>query len=266
MVRGLVLFARTPSWWLVGFVPVLISLTLIFFLTIALAFLVDDVTLAVTPFADAWPAALRTAVRIGVGITVFASFAIAVVITFATVTNLIGQPFFEILGDYVEKHLGDAPPGVDAPWWKTLPRATFESLCTFAAWLLVAIPLFALGLLPFVGQTVIPVVELLVFGWFMALEIVQIPLERRGHRFASRMRWHWARENRWQLSGFGAAALLLFLVPLMNVLAMPGAIVGAILLARHLRAPIAEGDDARPRPLSAAREPIAKRTPAEPRA
>ena len=34
--------------------------------------------------------------------------------------------------------------------------------------------------------------------------------------------------------GFGITAFLLFLVPLMNVLALPGAVVGATLLVRRL--------------------------------
>jgi uncharacterized protein involved in cysteine biosynthesis len=77
-----------------------------------------------------------------------------------------------------------------------------------------------LGLFPVVGQTVVPVVQALVAGFFLAVELLAIPLERRGLHLAGRLRFVW--RHRAQTLGFGVTAFLLFLVPLMNVLAMPG--------------------------------------------
>jgi len=93
-------------------------------------------------------------------------------------------------------------------------------------------PLVVLGLFPVFGQTVVPVLQALVAGFFLAVELLAIPLERRGLHLAGRLRFVW--RHRAQTLGFGLTAFFLFLVPLMNVLAMPGAVVGATLLVRRL--------------------------------
>ena len=93
-------------------------------------------------------------------------------------------------------------------------------------------PLFVLGLFPVFGQTVVPVLQALVAGFFLAVELLAIPLERRGLHLAGRLRFVW--RHRAQTLGFGITAFLLFLVPLMAVLAMPGAVVGGTLLVRRL--------------------------------
>jgi CysZ protein len=89
-----------------------------------------------------------------------------------------------------------------------------------------------LGLVPVLGQTVVPVLQAVAGGFFLAVELLAIPLERRGLHLAGRLRFVW--RHRAQTLGFGITAFLLFLVPLMNVLAMPGAVVGATLLVRRL--------------------------------
>ena len=228
------LFLKRPGLWLYGMAPVAVSAGIVLVMVFFLAFWVDDFTRAVTPFADAWPGMLRTVMRFSVGLAVVTTFLLLVVVSFAEVTNVIGQPFFEIISDTVEKERGNAPPGTDAGWWTTLPRATLESSITIAAYLCFLVPLFAASFIPIVGQTVVPVVAGIVSGWFIALEIVQIPLERRGHKLRSRLSFHWDPRNRPEVLGFGIAAFLLFMIPLMNLVAMPGAVVGATLLVRRL--------------------------------
>lgn len=232
--RGIALFLKRPGLWLLGLTPVAVSAGVVLVMVFFLAFLLDDFTAWVTPFADAWPTWIRGTVRVSIGLAVIASFLLGVVLLFAEVTNVIGQPFFEIISDRIEKERGNAPAGADAAWWTTLPRATLESVITVTVWLCFVIPLFAASFLPVVGQTLIPVIATIVSGYFVALEVLQIPLERRGMKLRQRITFHWDRSHRPEALGFGIAAVLLFLVPLMNVVAMPGAIVGATLLVRRL--------------------------------
>lgn len=89
-----------------------------------------------------------------------------------------------------------------------------------------------LGFVPVIGQTVIPVAGALVGGFFLAGELLAIPLERRGLRLPARLRL--LRQHLPLSVGFGVACFLLFLVPVMNLVAMPGAIVGGTLLTRRL--------------------------------
>ena len=85
-----------------------------------------------------------------------------------------------------------------------------------------------LNLVPVVGQ----VVAALVWGYLLAVELLAIPLQRRGLYLRARLRVLW--RHRLLVTGFGVAAFLLFLIPLMNIVAMPGAIVGGTLLVRRL--------------------------------
>jgi CysZ protein len=73
-----------------------------------------------------------------------------------------------------------------------------------------------------------------VTGFFLAVELSAIALERQGLRLSDRLRLLWRR--RLLALGFGLAVFLLFLVPLGAVLGMPGAVAGGTLLARRLHA------------------------------
>ncbi len=235
MPRGILLFARTRSAWGYGILPVAVSAGILFTLLVLLGFYLDDVARALTPFAESpsWPAFLRGAVRVSAAIAVLAAYVVGAAISFATLTNVVGQPFYEKLSDDLERRLGDPPPGIDAPIWRTLPRATAESILMIVLYVALIVPLFLLGFVPLLGQTVVAFVAFLVSGFFLAAEILAIPLERRGLHLRGRLRWLW--ERRAVTLGFGGAAFLLFLIPLMNVVAMPGAVFGATLLVRAQR-------------------------------
>lgn len=232
--RGIALFAKTPSLWALGLLPPFLALLIVAVLAVVLGVYVDDLVLWATPFADdpSWSPAWRTAVRLSFGIGIFAAYVLLAVLSFAAVTNLIGQPFFEMISDRIEKSLGNAPAETDTSWWRTLPRATAGSIVILAIFLSIMIPLFVLGFVPAIGQTVVPLVGAMVSGFFLSIEVMSIPLDRRGMRLRERLAFHW--RHRAVVTGFGIAFVLLFMIPLMNIVAMPGAIVGGTLLARRL--------------------------------
>ncbi len=232
LVRGMGLFARTPGMRLLGLLPALLAALLVVALLVVLATFVDELATALTPFADHWSEDARTLLRVGVGFALLVAFLLLAVVTFATLTSLIGQPFFERLSDRVERQLGNPPAGVDAPWWRSLPRATVESLLVLALVVAVNLPLFVLDLLPVLGQTLVPALQALASGFLLSLELLAVPLQRRGLHLGARLRFAW--RHRGAVTGFGVAAFLLFLVPLANVLAVPGSIVGGTLLVRRL--------------------------------
>jgi CysZ protein len=229
LLRGIRTFAQTPSFWPLGLLPVLIALVVVGGALTLLAVNLDAVAAALTPMADDWATSARDSTRFAVGVAVLAGAVFLAVLCFATLTNLIGQPFFEALSERIERGLGEAPPPTP-PWWRTLPRATAESLLLLAVGLAAGVALLALNLVPVVGQ----VVGAMVWGYLLAVELLAIPLQRRGLYLRDRLRVLW--RHRLLVTGFGVAAFLLFLVPLMNVLAMPGAIVGGTMLARHIHA------------------------------
>lgn len=241
VLRGIGLFLRTPGIRLLGIVPVLLAAVVVLALLGLLVVYLDELADALTPFADRWDEDTRTLVQVGTGLALLLGSTAVLVVSFTVIAQIIGQPFYERISDRIEHQLGAqrGPAGQDAPWWRTFPRASLESALLLAMTLACTAPLFVLGLFPVFGQTVVPVLQALVVGFFLAVELLAIPLERRGLHLAGRLRFVW--RHRAQTLGFGITAFLLFLVPLMNVLAMPGAVVGATLLVRRL-----SGDPAGP--------------------
>jgi CysZ protein len=230
--RGLRTFLGTSGIRLLGVAPVLIVGTLFWVALVLLVVFIDELSVTLTPFAETWSETGRLVVHTLVGVALLGLYVGLVVITFATLASLVGQPFYERICDRVERRLGSPPPASSAPWWRSLPRATLESLGLLTLTLLCSVPVFLLGVLPVVGQTVAPVAGAIVTGFFLAIELLAIPLERRGLRLAGRVQWVW--RHRYVTVGFGVATFLLFLVPLMNVFAMPAAVVGGTLLVRGL--------------------------------
>jgi CysZ protein len=232
VLRGIGLFLRTPGVRLLGVLPVLLAFLVVLVLFGLLLVYVDELAEALTPFADRWGESGRTLVRVGTGLALLLGSLAVLVVSFTVIAQVIGQPFYERISDRIEHRLGSPPAGTDAPWWRSFPRASLESAVLLAMTLAVSAPLFLFGLLPVAGQTLVPVAQALVAGFFLAVELLAIPLQRRGLHLAGRLRFVW--RHRAQTLGFGVTAFLLFLVPLMNVLAMPGAVVGATLLVRRL--------------------------------
>ena len=232
VLRGIGVFLRTPGVRLLGILPVVLAALIVLALLGLLVVYLDELADALTPFADRWDESTRTLVRVGAGLALLLGSTVVLVVSFTVIAQIIGQPFYERISDRVEHQLGAPPAGAGAPWWRTFPRASLESALLLALTLATTAPLFVLGLVPVLGQTVVPVVQAVVAGFFLSVELLAIPLERRGLHLAGRLRFVW--RHRAQTLGFGITAFLLFLVPLMNVLAMPGAVVGATLLVRRL--------------------------------
>jgi CysZ protein len=232
VLRGIGLFLGTPGVRLLGVLPVVLAALVVLTLLGLLVAYLDELAAALTPFADRWNESSRTLVRVGAGLALLLGSTVVLVVSFTVIAQVIGQPFYERISDRIEHQLGAPPPGADAPWWRTFPRASLESALLLALTVACTVPLFVLGLFPVLGQTVVPVLQAVVAGFFLAVELLAIPLQRRGLDLAGRLRFVW--RHRAQTLGFGVTAFLLFLVPLMSVLAMPGAVVGATLLVRRL--------------------------------
>ncbi|WP_433792368.1 EI24 domain-containing protein [Actinoplanes sp. CA-252034] len=241
--RGLGLVLSSPRLLLLGLLPALVTGILYI---VALVFLIrylPDLAAQVTWFADDWADWLRSTTRVVGGIAVLGLGLLVSVLTFTAVTLLIGDQFYEKISELVEDRFGGVPDAVDVGFWRSLRRSLVDSLKLVGISIVVAIPLFLLGLIPVVGQTAIPVLAGAVGGWLLALELTGVPFQRRGQRL--RHRREVLARNKPLTLGFGAAVFATFLVPLGAVVLMPAAIAGATLLARRsLHKPIAIVDTA----------------------
>jgi CysZ protein len=232
LARGLALYGRSPRLVLLGIIPALIAFVLLVGVFVALGFFIGDIARGVTRFADGWTAWARDLARVLAGIAVLGVAALLAMIGFTAFTLAIGDPFYEKIAEEVDDRCGGLPGAVDLSWWRELLRGAGESLRLFAFSAAVGVALFLAGLLPAVGQTVVPVIGALVGGWALAVELTGVAFARRGMRLRDRRQI--LNRHRPLAAGFGVGVFVCFLIPLGAVLVMPAAVAGATLLTRHI--------------------------------
>src|SRR3954470_8442782 len=217
-----------------GLLPGLITLFLYAAALVALALWGEDAVAWATPFADDWSSPWLGLFRGFLTVVLFALGLLLSVITFTAVTLLIGQPFYENLSEKVDRDVspdGTAPES-GLPLWRELWISARDSLRIVVRALLWAVLLFALGFVPFVGQTVVPVIGFFVTGFFLTEELTAVALQRRGVDLRERLTL--LRSRKTLVWGFGTPLGLAFLVPFVAVFLMPGAVAGATMMARDL--------------------------------
>ncbi|MFI6102789.1 EI24 domain-containing protein [Streptomyces sp. NPDC051310] len=246
VMKGQRWVGRHGRWFGFGLLPGLVTLVLYAGALVGLAYGADDLTAWATPFADDWSSPWQGLVRGFLTALVFAFGLFLAVITFTAVTLLVGQPFYESLSEAVDRSEGGDVPRSGLPLWRELWVSARDSLRVLVRVAFYGVLLFALGFIPVVGQTVVPVLGVCVSGYFLAEELTAVALQRRG--VALKERLVLLRGRRMLTLGFGVPLALSYLVPFVAVFLMPGAVAGATLLVRDLTAPAdPDADPAAPR-------------------
>lgn len=255
LLKGQRWVARHGRQYGFGLLPGLITLVLYAGALVCLALWGQDLVGWATPFADDWSSPWQGLFRGFLTAVLFVLALLLSVVTFTAVTLLIGQPFYESLSERVDRDVspdGTAPES-NLPLWRELwisGRDSLRVVLRAAVW---GVLLFALGFVPVLGQTVVPVLALLVTGFFLTEELAAVALQRRDVVLRDRLAL--LRSRKTLIWGFGTPLALSFLVPFVAVFLMPGAVAGATLLARDLMgeqtgengatAPAEEGGDPR---------------------
>lgn len=150
--------------------------------------------------------------------------------SFTLFANLIGAPFNSLLAERVEKMIAPASaqprPPIESSWRDFLatPWVELRRLLYFVGW---ALPLLVLSFVPPVNAAA-PALWAGLVSWMLALEYADYPLGHRGLKFRQQrelLRRHWP-----LALGFGGMTLALTLIPVVNFLAMPAAVIGATLM------------------------------------
>ncbi|MGW2365969.1 EI24 domain-containing protein [Streptomyces sp. NPDC001667] len=233
LVQGQRWVGRERRQWGFGLLPGLITLVGYAAAITALMLYADDAVAWATPFADGWDSPWRAVFRGALTALLFGGGLLLALISFTAVTLLVGQPFYESLSEKVdEAESGGPAPSSGLPLRRELWISARESVAVLVRASLWGLLLFALGLVPVIGQTVIPAVGFCVTGFFLTEELTAIALQRRG--VPLRHRLHLLRSRKLLTLGFGVPLAVLFVVPVVAVFVMPGAVAGATLLARDL--------------------------------
>ncbi|MFJ2917870.1 EI24 domain-containing protein [Streptomyces sp. NPDC087307] len=235
LVQGQRWVGRHGRWFGFGLLPGLITLVLYAAALVGLGYGADDLVDWATPFADDWSSPWLGLLRTTLTVLVFGFGLFLAVITFTAVTLLVGQPFYESLSEEVDRTEGGEVPEPGLPLWRELWISARDSVRVLVRVGLYSLLLFALGFVPVLGQTVVPVLGFCVTGYFLAEELTAVALQRRGMVLKDRLAL--LRGRRLLTLGFGVPLGLAFLVPFVAVFLMPGAVAGATLLARDLVGP-----------------------------
>ncbi|MGQ0838957.1 EI24 domain-containing protein [Actinokineospora sp.] len=237
LLHGLRLVLGNRSLLLRGALPVLVTSVLLFAGLAALAVNTGDLVAWATPFAEDWSTVWRTALRVAVGVTIVVGTVAVSLLLFTALTLVIGGPFYESIAEYVEDTvLGGVPGAQRVGWARAAWIGLRDTLALLGLLILSGIALFALGFIPVLGQTVVPVLAVCVGAWLLAVEVTAIPFIRRGQGLAVRRRT--LRRSRSMTLGFGVPVYLLCLVPLAALVVFPAAMAGGTLLAHRLTEPV----------------------------
>ena len=184
--RAAARLARRPRLFAIGVAPALITMVLFGAGFVLLVLQLDELAHWLTPFAANWTAAARQSMQVLAGIAVLIAAGMVGIISYTAVTLLIGGPFYEHLSSTVENRLGAAPTSAEPGGWTLLVRGLRDSILLITASLGCAVPLLVAGFVPLLGQTVVPVLAVGAGSWLLALEVVGVPLQRRGLRLRDR--------------------------------------------------------------------------------
>ena len=169
-----------------------------------------------------------------VGYVMLVLFAAGAVVAWAAST-LLATPFYDVLAERVEAELLDRePPALTVELaLGDAARSIGHTLLAGALFGLASALVALLALVPFV-DVLVPFAELGLTALFVARELLDFPLSRRRLAFGDKLAFFWAHLG--PFAGLGAVATALLWVPVLNLIVMPAAVVGATLLVVRLDA------------------------------
>ena len=160
----------------------------------------------------------------------WAAFGVAMFFVFSFVVRLVAAPFLALLAERTVPTVAGAPAPASPgnPFVRWILRPIGEAIVLLALRLAVTLLALPLLLVPVAGAILFTVVSMALLG----LDLVDIAQSSRGVVLGPRMRFAWT--NAWACLGLGVGAGLLMLIPCVNVLLLPAAVVAAVLLDSRL--------------------------------
>ncbi len=176
----------------------------------------------------AWVAAIVDMIKpllyIIFGLTLF----VLIFYTFSIVANIVAAPFNSLLAEATEKHLTGKPPSNSDGFkqiMKELVPTILMELRKLVYMLLWSIPfLIMLFIIPVLG----PVIWFLFTAWMMSLQYMDYPMGNHKLKFAEQRKLQ-SRQRLFSL-GFGSITMGASMVPLVNFIVMPTAVIAATMI------------------------------------
>ncbi len=148
-------------------------------------------------------------------------------------TAALTGPFHDRLSQLVEaEELGSSAAPDATGWWTDLVMGVTHTLAAAAVWAAAGCALLPLQIVPVAGEVAYVALGALVSAASLAWQTLDYPLSRR--RMTLREKGGVLRAHPGETLGRGLGTLALLLVPGVNLLAMPAAVVGATWLVCDL--------------------------------
>ena len=229
--RGCIFLARNSGLWAKAALPAAITLTLILGFAGAALYFLEPISGFLLPdslSSEAWWG--RAASGAATALAALGCVLVGSLAGFATAMPLVG-PLNELLSESVERLYGSE--GAAAKEWsirvlsKDILRALGTAAQRFLIFGVIYIPLLALSFIPGVG--LIFTAAILVYSaYFLTLTFIE-PCQDC-HRMTFKQKLAWSRRTAPSFMGFGAATVLLLLVPCAALVLAPALVTGATLL------------------------------------
>jgi len=146
---------------------------------------------------------------------------------FTMIANLLGSPFNGLLSERVVKLRSPDATLSDTSLLSELVNAPLAEINKLLYFAVLAVPALLIVFLP-VLNILAPLVWAIYGAWIMAVEYCDYPMSNAGIRLRSQRRL--LRRRRGLALGFGAGVMTMTLIPGLNLVAMPAAVIGATLL------------------------------------
>jgi CysZ protein len=158
----------------------------------------------------------------------FAAMVMLLFYAFVSAANLIGAPFYGFLAEVVEQKLSGKRNDEATSWLafvKLIPRTILRELQKLMYYLPRVLLLVILGLIPGVNA-IIAVIWIGFSAWMMAVQYIDYPVDNNGLSFKELRRY--LGQHRVTAFGFGCLAFGFTLLPIVNIIALPAAVCGAV--------------------------------------
>lgn len=221
---------KAPKLAVLGMIPPLIVSIVLIVALVSLGFGLDSITAGLIGWApDGWQAVLQFAL----GLLIMLVAIVLAVIVFSSLTLIVGAPIYEKISEAAEAACGGVTGLQEEKLSASVIRSIVQSIALLGLSLLLAVPVFVVGLVPVVGGVLGAVAGAVVGGTMITVELIGGPYDRRGRRRIGD-KFSAGRGRRARVLGFGIPVFLLFSIPLVAVVLFPAATAGGTFLAREL--------------------------------
>ncbi len=161
---------------------------------------------------------------------IWLSYAFLFGLTFTTFTLFFASPFFGLLAHKTEKILAGRELVSNDSYLTTLlslPKSIFRELSKLMYHLKLIVGVLLISFIPLLNSLT-PFLWLLLSAWMMYIHFLDYPMDNHGHDI-HRVKL-FGRSKLFLSLGFGGSISILAAIPLINILTIPSAVIGATVL------------------------------------